>query len=129
MAASSAREYSNLLVTGSFRICSDHNLVPQQTGRTWVKRGQALHHFFHDIFGTVDELFHDKANVQRESQAYFPSSYFAGKQRRNPLLRCLRSLDAWHWVKMSKVDEGLRVRIMYSGKGLFRDYTSEYMGI
>lgn len=38
-------------------------------------------------------------------------------------------LHAWHWVKMSKLDEGLRVRIMYPGKGLFQDYTPEYMGI
>ena len=38
-------------------------------------------------------------------------------------------LHAWHWVKMSKLDEGLRVRIMYPGKGLFQDYTPEYMGV
>src|SRR5262249_8714426 len=65
MATTSARDYRHLLVTGSFRICADHNLVSQQTDRTWVKHGQALHHFFYDIFGTVNELFHDKANAHR----------------------------------------------------------------
>lgn len=38
-------------------------------------------------------------------------------------------LHAWHWVKMSKPDEGMPVRVMYPGKGLFQDYTPEYMGI
>ncbi len=38
-------------------------------------------------------------------------------------------LHAWHWVKMSKLDEGMPVRVMYPGKGLFQDYTPEYMGI
>jgi NADPH:quinone reductase-like Zn-dependent oxidoreductase len=37
-----------------------------------VKHGQALHHFFHDIFGTVNELFHDKATVQRRVAGLFP---------------------------------------------------------
>jgi hypothetical protein len=65
MATASAREYCDLLVTGSRRICAHHDFVSKQTGRAWVKHGQASHHFFHDIFGTVNELFHDKANVQR----------------------------------------------------------------
>jgi hypothetical protein len=38
-------------------------------------------------------------------------------------------LHAWHWIKMSKLDEGMPVRIMYPGKGLFQNYTPEYMGI
>jgi len=38
-------------------------------------------------------------------------------------------LHAWHWVKMNKLDEGLPTRILYPGKGLFQDYTPEYMGI
>jgi hypothetical protein len=45
-----------------------------------VKHGQALHHFFHDTFGTVNELFHDKANVQRRVAGLFPGGHFAGKQ-------------------------------------------------
>jgi hypothetical protein len=36
---------------------------------------------------------------------------------------------AWHWVKMTKMDELMPVRIMYPGKGLFQNYTPEYMGI
>jgi hypothetical protein len=38
-------------------------------------------------------------------------------------------LHAWHWVKMNKLDESLPTRILYPGKGLFQDYTPEYMGI
>jgi len=38
-------------------------------------------------------------------------------------------LHAWRWVKMAHRDEGMPVRIMYPGKGLFQNYTPEYMGI
>ena len=38
-------------------------------------------------------------------------------------------VHAWHWVKMAGHDEGMPVRVMYPGKGLFQDYTPEYMGI
>jgi hypothetical protein len=36
---------------------------------------------------------------------------------------------AWHWVKMNKMDEQMPVRVLYPGKGLFQNYTPEYMGI
>lgn len=38
-------------------------------------------------------------------------------------------LHAWHWVKMGKHDDEMPVRVMYPGRGLFQDYTPEYMGI
>ncbi len=36
---------------------------------------------------------------------------------------------AWHWVKMARTDGSMPNRVMYPGKGLFHNYTSEYMGI
>ncbi len=36
---------------------------------------------------------------------------------------------AWHWVRMNPRDEAMPLRVMYPGKGLFQDYTPEYMGI
>ena len=38
-------------------------------------------------------------------------------------------LHAWHWVKMASRAEDMPVRVLYPGKGLFQDYTPEYMGI
>ena len=38
-------------------------------------------------------------------------------------------MHAWHWVKMARTDESMPNRVMYQGKGLFHNYTSEYMGI
>jgi hypothetical protein len=38
-------------------------------------------------------------------------------------------IHAWHWVKMARTDESMPTRVMYPGKGLFHDYTPEYMGI
>jgi hypothetical protein len=38
-------------------------------------------------------------------------------------------LHAWHWVKMARTDESMPTRVMYPGKGLFHNYTPEYMGI
>ena len=80
MPAASTSDYRYLLDMGLLRICTDHDFVSQQTIRAWVKHGQALHHFFHGIFGTVNELFHDKANVQRRVAGYLASGHFAGKQ-------------------------------------------------
>jgi hypothetical protein len=48
-----------------------------------VKHGQALHHFFHDIFGTVNEFFHDKATVQRRVAALIPKWSFRRKARQS----------------------------------------------
>jgi hypothetical protein len=36
---------------------------------------------------------------------------------------------AWHWVKMNKLDTTMPVRLIQPGKGLFSDYTPEYVGI
>ncbi len=36
---------------------------------------------------------------------------------------------AWHWVKMQQKDEPMPLRVMYPGKGLFQDYTPEYVGL
>jgi len=37
-------------------------------------------------------------------------------------------IHAWHWVKMARTDESMSTRVMYPGKGLFHNYTPEYMG-
>jgi hypothetical protein len=36
---------------------------------------------------------------------------------------------AWHWVKMNPFQEGMPLRVVYPGKGLFQDYTPEYVGL
>jgi hypothetical protein len=36
---------------------------------------------------------------------------------------------AWHWVRMNPKDESVPLRTIYPGKGLFQDYTPEYMGV
>jgi hypothetical protein len=38
-------------------------------------------------------------------------------------------LHAWHWAKHGQPGEGIPVRVLYPGKGLFGDYTPEYVGI
>jgi hypothetical protein len=38
-------------------------------------------------------------------------------------------LHAWHWVKMTKLDDSMPVRVMYPGSGLFQNYTPEYVGL
>jgi len=38
-------------------------------------------------------------------------------------------IHAWHWIKMARTDESMPTRVMYHGKGLFHDYTPEYMGV
>ncbi len=36
---------------------------------------------------------------------------------------------AWHWVRMNKLDDQMPIRTIYPGKGLFQDYTPEYVGL
>ena len=36
---------------------------------------------------------------------------------------------AWHWVKMHPFDDALPMRLVYPGRGLFHDYTPEYVGL
>jgi hypothetical protein len=36
---------------------------------------------------------------------------------------------AWHWVRMNAMDERMPIRVMYPGRGLFQDYTPEYVGL
>ena len=36
---------------------------------------------------------------------------------------------AWHWVRMNKIDLAQPVQVVFPGKGLFQDYTPEYVGI
>lgn len=36
---------------------------------------------------------------------------------------------AWHWVRMHPHDDGMPVRVLQPGTGLFADYTPEYVGI
>jgi hypothetical protein len=36
---------------------------------------------------------------------------------------------AWHWVRMNAMEESMPIRVMYPGKGLFQDYTPEYIGL
>ncbi len=38
-------------------------------------------------------------------------------------------LHAWHWVRMNPMDENVPLRVLYPGKGLFQDYTPEYVGL
>jgi ABC-type phosphate transport system auxiliary subunit len=38
-------------------------------------------------------------------------------------------VHAWHWVRMNKLDDTMPIRVMYPGKGLFQDYTPEYVGL
>jgi len=36
---------------------------------------------------------------------------------------------AWHWVRMNSPEEPMPMRVIYPGKGLFQDYTPEYIGL
>ncbi len=36
---------------------------------------------------------------------------------------------AWHWVRMNKITPAAPLKPLYAGRGLFQDYTPEYVGI
>jgi hypothetical protein len=37
--------------------------------------------------------------------------------------------QAWKWARMSSFDEGMPIRVIHPGKGLFQNYTPEYTGL
>ena len=53
----------------------------------------------------------------------------AALQAQTLYLKHTEIAHAWHWVKMGKHDDEMPVRVMYPGRGLFQNYTPEYMGI
>ena len=65
MAAPSAGEYGNLLITDVLRICADECFVSRQADGAGVQHGQTLQHFFDHVLRAVNELFHGAANLQR----------------------------------------------------------------
>jgi len=36
---------------------------------------------------------------------------------------------AWHWVRMNPMDEGVPIRRIYPGRGLFQSWRPEYVGL
>ena len=53
----------------------------------------------------------------------------AALQAETRYFEALEIHQAWHWVKKGDPGDGIPVRVMYPGKGLFGDYTPEYVGI
>jgi hypothetical protein len=59
MAAPSAGEYGNLLITNALRICADKDLVSGQADGARVQHHQTLEHFFNHVIRAVNKLLHN----------------------------------------------------------------------
>jgi hypothetical protein len=59
MAAPSAGEYGNLLITDLLRICADKDFVSGQADGARVQHHQALEHFINNVFSAVYKLLHN----------------------------------------------------------------------
>ncbi len=101
--------------------------LSEMHGATWAARWEEMR-FLHrhsdhvarlavvsnNDWQEVSEMVPLATAILQAQTLYFPSSEI---------------IHAWHWVKMARTDETMPTRVMYFGKGLFHDYTPEYMGI
>jgi len=101
--------------------------LSEMKGATWVARWDEMRflqrHTNHiarmavicnDQWQEISEMILAATSFMQAETAYYDVSEFH---------------HAWHWVRMNAMDERMPIRIIYPGKGLFQDYTPEYVGL
>ena len=101
--------------------------LSESLGTTWAARWDEMrflqHHSHHiarmavicnDEWQEISEMVLVATSFMQAETVYCRSSEIA---------------HAWHWVRMNKLDDKMPIRVMYPGKGLFQDYTPEYVGL
>jgi hypothetical protein len=101
--------------------------LSEMHGATWAARWEEMrflqHHTDHiarlaiicnDEWQEISETVLVAASFMQAATAYWPSTEI---------------LHAWHWIRLNPMEENMPIRVVYPGKGLFKNYTPEYMGI
>jgi hypothetical protein len=59
MTAAAAGDEGDLVVANAIGVGAEHDFVSGQAREVRAQDGEALQHFFNDVFRAVDELFHN----------------------------------------------------------------------
>jgi hypothetical protein len=101
--------------------------LTQMEGATWSARWDEMHFLRHhsNFIARMAVI----SDIDWQQVAEMVVNTAGGIQAETRYFHSAEIAHAWHWVKMGPHDEGMPVRIMYPGTGLFADYTPEYVGI
>ena len=101
--------------------------ISDMHGTTWAARWDEMHFLksHSDHIARIAIVCHDQWQEISEL-ALIATSFMQAET-----IYCYPSekAHAWHWVRMNKIDPAQPLRRLYPGKGLFQDYTPEYIGL
>lgn len=101
--------------------------ISDMHGATWAARWDEMRFLQHhsDHIARIAIVCHD------EWQEISEMTLIAASFMQAETIYCKPSdiAHAWHWVRMNKIDDPQRNQVLYPGKGLFQDYTPEYVGL
>ena len=96
-------------------------------GATWAARWDEMHFLRHHTDSIA--RFAVICDNEWEEVAEMTVITAGGMQAETRYYRSDELTHAWHWVRMHPHDNGMPVRVLQPGTGLFADYTPEYVGI
>ena len=96
-------------------------------GATWAARWEEMRFLQHhsNRIARIAIVCHDE--WQEISEMTLIATSFM--QAETIYCRPTEIMRAWHWVRMNKIEPSQPLRVVYPGKGLFQDYTPEYIGL
>lgn len=101
--------------------------ITAMAGATWSARWQEMN-FLHRHSDFIARIAIVCDNDWQEV-AEMAVTAAIGMQAETRYFHSTEIAHAWNWVRMRPHEEGMPVRVIYPGTGLFSDYTPEYVGI
>ena len=101
--------------------------ISDMHGATWAARWEEMRFLQHhsDHIARIAIVCHDE--WQEISEMTLIATSFM--QAETIYCKPTEMMHAWHWVRMNKIDLAEPMRVVYPGKGLFQNYTPEYVGL
>jgi hypothetical protein len=101
--------------------------LTEMEGASWAARWGEMHFLHrHSYFIARMAVISD---IDWQEVAEMVVATASGLEAETRYFHSTEIAHAWHWVRMHPHDQGMPARIMYTGTGLFADYTPEYVGI
>jgi hypothetical protein len=101
--------------------------ITEMIGATWAARWHEMTflHRHSDFIARIAII----CDNEWQEVAEMAVTTAAGVQAQTRYFHSSELIHAWHWVRMQPHQDGMPVRIIHPGSGLFADYAPEYVGI
>ena len=101
--------------------------LTEMSGATWAARWDEMHvlHRHSDFIARMAIL----CDIDWQQVGEMVLNTVSGMQAETRYFHSNETSHAWHWVRMGPPDNAMPVRVLHPGKGLFSDYTPEYVGL